>query len=127
MHDFPKDAASFLEPPPPALHNPGLDHLAEFFQFCCAVNAMEPTDSIDCVRRLFLLVTEGDLAFNILGPDCSNMKKQGVKAIVTNVLGDGDCGALREMLTLAAQLTFVCRNLGMGALFWLHSQLSDSL
>ena len=34
---------------------------------------------------------------------------------------------LRGKLLLVAQLTFICRGLGMGALFWLHSQLNDFL
>ena len=125
--NFPENAASFFEPPPPAFDNPDRDHIAEFLEFCCTVDAMKRDDVIDRVRRLFLLVTVGDLAYNIFGPDWSNTKKQELKVIVTNTLNEDDYSALRKRLILAAQLVFICRNLGMGALFWLHNQLSDYL
>lgn len=122
-----QDAASFFKNNLPALDNPDQDHLADFLQFCRAVDKMPHDGSMDIVRRLFLWVTVGDLAYNIFGADWSNTKKQGMKSIVTNTLNEDDYGTLRGKLLLAAQLTFICRNLGMGALFWLRSQLSDFL
>ena len=68
-----EDAASFFETPP-ALDNPDWDHLADFLQFCCAIDEMPHLDSMDYVRRLFLWVTVGDLAYNIFGADWSNTK-----------------------------------------------------
>ncbi len=125
--DPPENAASFFKTPLPALDNPDQDHLAEFLQFCCAVDEMPQDDSMDYVRRLFLWVTVGDLAYNIFGADWLNMKKKGLKTIITKTLSEDNYVTLRGKLMLAAQLTFICRNLGMGALFWLRSQLSDFL
>ena len=125
--DPPEAAASFFKNKLPALDKPDQDHLADFLEFCCAVDKMPRDDDMNIVRRLFLLVTVGDLACTIFGASWSNTKKQGMKSVVTKTLSEEQYVTLRGKLSLAAPVTFICRNLGMGALFWLHNQLSDFL
>ena len=124
----PKDAASFFKNGDlPELNNPDRHHLEDFLRFCHAVDKMPHVNGMDIVRRLFLWVTVGDLANHIFGVYWSNTKKQELKIIVTNILDEDRYTTLQKKLVMAASLVFICRNLGIGALFWLSGQLNDHL
>lgn len=130
-----EDVASFFEADLPELNEPDQHDLAKFLEFCQKVDKMprridhksSNVSRMDHVRRLFLWVTVGDLANHILGVDWSNTKKRELKTTIANALEEDDRTALLKKLHLAAQVTFICRNLGMGALFWLPDQLTDHL
>ena len=129
------DVASFFKADLPELKKPDQHDLAKFLEFCQKVDKMprridhRPSNvsRMDHVRRLFLWVTVGDLANHIFGVDWSNTKKRELKTTIANALEEDDRTALLKKLVLAAQVTFICRNLGMGALFWLPDQLTDYL
>ena len=129
------DMASFDKADLPELNEPDQHDLAKFLKFCQEVDKMprridhksSNVSRIDHVRRLFLWVTVGDLANHIFGVDWSNTKKRELKTTIANALEEDDRTALLKKLHLAAQVTFICRNLGMGALFWLPDQLTDYL
>ena len=129
------EMASFDKADLPELNEPDQHDLAKFLKFCQEVDKMprridhksSNVSRIDHVRRLFLWVTVGDLANHIFGVDWSNTKKRELKTTIANALEEDDRSALLKKLHLAAQITFICRNLGMGALFWLPDQLTDFL
>lgn len=113
----------------PTLTNFSKEHLQEFLQFCLDVYAMAQDKIISRVHRLFLLLTVGDVALSIFGPEWWIKEHQELKRIVIAKLSKSKFLQLQPILTMASALSFICQcpGFGVGCIFWIQGELTDDL
>ncbi|KAL9001987.1 MAG: hypothetical protein Q9188_005066 [Gyalolechia gomerana] len=98
-----------------------------FLKFCSDVAQMPRRDDKNIVCRLFLFLTVGDMAHRIFGKEWWDLKRDRLKSRISRERGPETYNAIRSNVKLASRLTFICKRLSTGCLFWLCTTLSDSL